>query len=105
MIINEPNLDNKLIKNKNYRDAGNNSNLLIAIKNNSIELVNYFLNKRYNLNDVNKKGQTSLHLACELGNEDIINLLVENGPNTEIRDNKERKPFDYLLINIFIFFN
>ena len=97
MIINDPNLDNKLIKNKNYRDAENNSNLHIAVKNNSIELVKYFLNKRYDLNDVNKKGQTALHLACELGNEDIINLLVENGANTQIRDNKGRKPFDILV--------
>ena len=99
MIINDPNLDNKLIKNKNYRDTENNSNLHIAVKNNSIELVKYFLNKNYNLNDVNKKGQTALHIACELGNEDIINLLVEKGANVNIKDNKGKKPFDIFAKN------
>ena len=96
MIINDPNLDSHWIKNENYRDAENNSNLHIAVKNNSIELVKYFLNKKYDLNDVNKKGQTALHIACELGNEKIINLLVENGANIDIKDNKGRKPFDIL---------
>ena len=46
MIINDPNLDSHWIKNENYRDAENNSNLHIAVKNNSIELVKYFLNKK-----------------------------------------------------------
>ena len=96
MIINDPNLDNKWIKNENYRDTENNSNLHIAVKNNSFELVKYFVNKKYDLNDVNKKGQTALHLACELGNEKIINFLVENGANVDIRDNKGKKPFDIL---------
>ena len=96
MIIDDPNLDSHWIKNENYRDAENNSNLHIAVKNNSIELVKYFLNKKHDLNDVNKKGQTALHIACELGNEKIINLLVENGANIDIKDNKGRKPFDIL---------
>ena len=94
MIINDPNLDNKWIKNKNYRDTENNSNLHIAVKNNSVELVKYFLSKNCDLNNVNKKGQTALHLACELGNEEIINLLVEKGANADIMDNKGKKPFD-----------
>ena len=99
MIINDPNLKNIWIKNKNYRDMENNSNLYIAVKNNSIELVKYFLSKNYNLNNVNEKGQTALHLACELGNEEIINLLVEKGANVDIKDNKGKKPFDILSKN------
>ena len=99
MIINDPNLNNIWIKNKNYRDMENNSNLHIAVKYNSIELVKYFLSKNYNLNNVNEKGQTALHLACELGNEEIINLLVEKGANVDIKDNKGKKPFDILSKN------
>ena len=94
MIINDPNLDEVFIKNKNYRDDQNNSNLHIAVKNNSIELVKYFLDKNYNLNDINKYGQTALHIACEQGNEKIIDLLLEKGADINIKDNKGRKPYD-----------
>ena len=45
MISNDPNLEEDFIKNKNYRDSENNSNLHIAVKNNSVELVKYFISK------------------------------------------------------------
>ena len=96
MIINDPNLEHDLIENKNYRDSENNSNLHIAVKNNSIELLKYFLNKDYDINQINKQGQTALHLACKLGNKNIIKLLIDKGANTKIKDNEGKKPFDLL---------
>ena len=94
MIINDPYLEQEYIQNKNYRDTENNSNLHIAVINNSIELVKYFLNKNYDINQINKNGQTALHLACELGYENIMNLLIEKGADINIKDNKGRKPLD-----------
>ena len=96
MIINDPNLDDKYIQNKNYRDTENDSNLHIAVKYNSIELVKYFLNKNYDINQINKNGQTPLHLACELGYENIINLLIKRGADLNIKDIKGRKPLEIL---------
>ena len=72
--------------------------MILIYKNNSIELVKYFLSKNY-INNVNEKGQTALHLACELGNEEIINLLVGKGANIEIKDNKGKKTFNILSKN------
>lgn len=85
----------EFIKVRNYRDANFNSNLHIAVKNNSIKLVNYFLNKKLNPNDLNKDGQTPLHLALKGGNKDIIDLLMKNGADINIKDNDGKKPFDY----------
>ena len=83
------------VKNKNYRDNQNNSNLHIAVDKNSIKMVRYFLNKRnINLNTRNDQGQTALHLACSMGNEDMINLLLIKGADTEILDEEGKKPFD-----------
>ena len=83
------------VKNKNYRDNHNNSDLHIAVDKNSIKMVRYFLNKRNrNINTRNDQGQTALHLACSMGNEDMINLLLINGANTEILDEEGKKPFD-----------
>ena len=85
----------EFIKVRNYRDANFNSNLHIAVKNNSIKLVKYFLNKNMNPNDANKDGQTPLHFALKEGNKDIIELLIKNGADINIKDNDGKKPFDY----------
>jgi ankyrin repeat protein len=94
MISSDPNLEENLIKNKNYRDSEYNSSLHIAVKNNSVELVKYFISKNYDLNDKNINGQTPLHLAIEGGNKEIIKLLIDNGADSNIKDNKGRKPIE-----------
>ena len=97
MVVNDPFLKKYRIKNRNYRDSQNNSSLHIAVSNNSIKLTKYFLNKKNkNLNARNNKGQTALHIACTTGNEDMINLLLQNGANVNALDDKGKKPFDLL---------
>ena len=79
---------------RNYRDANFNSNLHIAVKNNSIKLVKYFLNKKLSPNDLNNDGQTPLHFALKEGNKEIIELLIKNGADISIKDNEGKKPTD-----------
>ena len=86
---------NEIINVKNYRDTDCNTNLHIAVKNNLIKLVKYFLNKKINPNEKNKDGQTPLHLAIKGGNKKIIELLMKNGADINIKDNEGKKPFDY----------
>ena len=86
---------NNLVKLKNFRDENFNSNLHIAVLNDSIKLVKYFIDRKLNLNTINNEGKTPLHLAMKKGNIDIIELLIENGANTKIKDKKGKKPIDY----------
>ena len=95
LILDKNGRGSEFIKVSNYRDVNFNSNLHIAVKNNSIKLVKYFLNKNVNPNEVNKDGQTPLHFALKEGNKDIIDLLLKNGGDVNIRDNEGKKPFDY----------
>ena len=95
LILDKNGRGSDFIKVRNYRDANFNSNLHIAVKNNSIKLVKYFLNKNSNPNELNKDGQTPLHLALKEGNKDIIDLLIKNGADISIKDNEGKKPFDY----------
>ena len=95
LILDKNGRGSEFIKVRNYRDANFNSNLHIAVKNNSIKLVKYFLNKNANPNEVNKDGQTPLHFALKEGNKDIIDLLIKNGSDINIKDNEGKKPFDY----------
>lgn len=39
-------------------------------------------------------GKTALHLAYEEGKSEIVNLLIENGADTTIRDLKGKTPFE-----------
>ena len=96
MISDDPNLDNEFIKNKNFRDDENNTNLHIAVKKNSIELVKYFITKKYDLNKRNINGETPLHLAVQGNNPEMINLLIEKGADISIMNNKGQKPLDLI---------
>ena len=97
MVVGDPFMKKNKILNKNYRDKNNNSSLQIAVKQNSVYLTKYFLDKKNkNINSRNNKGQTALHIACSNRNEDIINLLVKNGANTTTKDLYGYKPYDYL---------
>ena len=86
---------NNLVKLKNFRDENFNSNLHIAVLNDSIKLVKYFIYRKLNLNETNNEGKTPLHLAMKKGNIDIIELLIEHGANTKLKDKRGKKPIDY----------
>ena len=97
MVVGDPYMKKNKISNKNYRDRNNNSSLQIAVKQNSMYLTKYFLDKKNkNINNKNNKGQTALHIACSNRNENIIKLLVKKGANTKMKDSYGYKPYDYL---------
>jgi ankyrin repeat protein len=104
LLLDKNNRGCEFVKVNNYRDANFNSNLHIAVKNNSIKMVKYFLDKKISPNEVNQDGQTPLHFALKKGNKEIIDLLIKNGGDLNIKDNKEKKPFDYGSKEIIKFF-
>ena len=95
LMVDKNNRGRDVLKVRNYRDENFNSNLHIAVLNDSIKLVNYFLNKKLDPNGVNNEGKTPLHLAMKKGNKNIIELLIKNGANTEFKDKKGKIPIDY----------
>jgi hypothetical protein len=104
LLLDKNNRGCEFVKVKNYRDVNFNSNLHIAVKNNSIKMVKYFLDKKISPNEVNQDGQTPLHFALKKGNKEIIDLLIKNGGDLNIKDNKGKKPFDYGSKEIIKFF-
>ena len=94
-MVDKNNRGRDIVKVRNYRDENFNSNLHIAVLNDSIKLVKYFLNKKLDPNGVNNEGKTPLHLAMKKGNKNIIELLIKSGANTEFKDKKGKIPIDY----------
>lgn len=65
---------------------GENNLLLKAIKYNNIELINWCLEKKVNINKVDEDNNSALILAVEKGNADLVCKLKDLGINLNIKD-------------------
>ena len=83
-------LQNAIEKNKNLlyiKDNLQRSLLYLSARNGYFNLTEYLLKKGLNINDIQSTGSTALHGAAYYGQELIIQLLIEHGINTKIRNN------------------
>lgn len=70
-----------------------NSNLLnISITGKQFEISNFLIEAGIDLNLVNDKGQSALHLICINQNIDTAKLLLENGANLLLKDKYGNTP-------------
>jgi hypothetical protein len=69
------------------------STLMSATANNDIDGVRFFSKAGASIiNQRNKGGATSLHIACREGNFEIVKILIDNGANVNIVDNEGWSP-------------
>lgn len=66
------------------------ANLLLATQAESVEFVNFLLQKKADITTTDKRGWTALHLAAKLGNNEIAELLLKNKANISAVDKKGR---------------
>jgi len=52
--------------------------LHIAVKANSLDCIQYLLQLRISVNEYDKSGMTALHIASEMGNEEVIRVLLSD---------------------------
>lgn len=57
--------------------------------------LNHYLTPQY-INSADINGETALHYACIVGNEEVIIKLVQHGANPDIKNKKGLKPIDML---------
>ncbi len=67
-----------------------------AIQSNMTKSVGALLMSTTNINKQNKEGKTALHLAAEIGNPDIINILYFKGADPFVKDKEGKTPFDII---------
>ena len=61
---------------------------------NQQEMIKFLFGIGADLNSVNKKGRTILHLAAEIGNKAFAEFLLENGSDKNIKDEKGKTALD-----------
>ena len=83
-------LKNEIENNKyllNEKDDLERSLLYLSARNGYFDLTEYLLKKGININEVQRDNSTALHGAAFYGQELVIQLLLEHGINTKIRNN------------------
>jgi len=66
-----------------------------AVKDQNPSLLNLFLSKGNNPNEVDNFGRTALHIAAEVGCRECADLLIQAGADVNARDKKGRAPLHY----------
>jgi hypothetical protein len=77
-------------RNKNLlyqKDALQRSLLYLSARNGYFNLTEYLIKKGININEVQRDGSSALHGAAFYGQELVVQLLIENGIDTKIRNN------------------
>ena len=69
--------------------------LIIASKQNHVEIIKYLIYKHVNLNDIDNLGQTALIHAAKAKNFEIVKLLTEAGADIKLKDLNGLSAFDY----------
>ena len=78
------------------------SNLIIAVKQSKIQLVELFLNNGAKLEARDEQGQTPLIIAARKGNLKIAKMLLDRGAELEAKDTKGNKALDHAEKQLYI---
>jgi len=66
---------------------------IAAIKNN-FQMIQWIVKQsNTDINIVDRDGNTALHLASQLGHDDLIEILLQYGANLNIRNKKKTKSY------------
>ena len=72
------------------------SGLQIASRHGLTAIVEDFLSTDPGIISIpDRKGRTALHEAAQAGWDDIVSMLIENGADPSLKDDKEKTPFFY----------
>lgn len=76
-------------------DRISNSLLHKAVFSGNFQICKFLINKKHDIDCKNMFGQTPLHIAYLNNNNDIIELLIESGASTDIKDSNNNTPLDF----------
>lgn len=87
----------------NEKNNEGNTVLHLSVLDNSIELVEYLLDKGVDLNIKNKDGDTPLHLAIKLETFPITKLLLDHKAKLDVFNKNNETPVDLAKVRIIFY--
>ncbi|KAF5298435.1 hypothetical protein FQR65_LT01214 [Abscondita terminalis] len=82
----------------NQSDADMFSPLQIAVHNGDLRMVKLLIDKRANIQFMNRQKHTPLHLASQKGFIEIMNLLIDHGANLNAHDLEDCSPLSLAIL-------
>ena len=76
------------------REHGAKHSLFYAVEQGNLELVSDLIKGGADVNETNRRGQTSLHYASWNGNLAVVQTLLEHGADVAARSKEGKTPFD-----------
>ena len=77
-----------------YKDPLKRSLLYIAARNGHVNICDYLINKGIDVNEIQGTGSTPLHGAAYYGQTNVVNLLINYGAKTNIKNEYNHYPID-----------
>lgn len=71
--------------------------LILAVKTQDVKVLSRLLKDVRTVHEKEKGDRTALHWACELGRQEMAELLIRFGANLDDRDDQEQTPLDLAL--------
>ena len=78
----------------NYKDPLKRNLLYIAARNGHVDICEYLINKGIEINEIQNTGSTALHGAVYYGQAKVVQLLLNYGAKTNIRNKYNHLPID-----------
>lgn len=75
---------------------GKTTALILAIQRGNKEIIELLIKKGADVNQADKNGLTPLHWSCVMLQQDMMQLLLQNGANKEARTKQNKRAQDYL---------
>ncbi|KAJ3452272.1 no mechanoreceptor potential c isoform d-related [Anaeramoeba flamelloides] len=68
------------------------SAIFIAIENNHVDVFVELFSRKADLQSVNFYSETPIHIACQVGNMEIIQIMIQNNVDFNIKDENDMTP-------------
>ncbi|MDQ6630172.1 MAG: ankyrin repeat domain-containing protein, partial [Verrucomicrobiota bacterium] len=69
----------------NVKDNFNSTPLISAVLSKNLEMTKFLIDRKADLNAINKEGYAALHYAVRDGQSPLVQLLLQNGANPELK--------------------
>lgn len=80
----------------NYKIVNNENFIHYVVRSDDFRMLSLILKEeKVEIDAQNSEGETALHIAVQLGNDDMARTLLSKGANAGIMDNKNKFPLDY----------
>lgn len=84
--------DSLSVSDMSAMDKHGQNGLFYAVRQKSLELTNYMIEKGVDVDRMSKRGQTPLHLAALMGEQEVVRTLLDADATVNARNNKGITP-------------